>query len=144
MESLTGVSQKAISMKIYLSKPHRLTTQTANYGALRDQARLASLGLPHSGDYLYVIPSKSLGLHLRTPDWVSSVKYRPGCSVFSQDGQFPACSKPSDKWGNHAISVPFPQLTISFVFVSENWQEGLLPLENVQLDITIAMDLLTP
>ena len=91
MESLTGVSQKAVSMKIDLSKHHRLTTQTANYGALRDQARLTSLGLPHSGDYLYVIPSKSLGLHLRTPDWVSSVKYRLGCSVFSQDGRTVSC-----------------------------------------------------
>ena len=143
MESLTGVSQKAISMKIDLSKHHRLTTQTANYVALINQARLASLGLPHSGDYLYVIPSKSLGLHLRTPDWVSSVKYRLGCSVFSQDGQCPACTKPSDKWGDHAISVPFSQLTISSVVVSKNRQEKLLQLENVQPDITIAMDLLT-
>ena len=104
VENLSGVAQKATSLKIDLCKHQRLTEQVANLGTQRDKARLASLGLPHSGDWLNVIPSPSLGLHLRTPEWITSAKYRLGCNVFSRDGQCPACSQPSDAAGDHAVS----------------------------------------
>ena len=103
-ENLTGVAQKAISLKIDLCKHHRLTEHISNTGVQRDMARLASLGLPHAGDWLNVIPSPSLGLHLRSAEWITSAKYRLGCSVFTADGPCSACSRPSDKEGDHAIS----------------------------------------
>ena len=70
----------------------------------RDIARLASLSIPHSGDWLNCVPSPSLGLHLRSAEFSVSVRYRLGCAVFPTSGQCPACHLNSDKEGDHAIS----------------------------------------
>ena len=103
-ENLTGVPQKAISLKINLHNHQLLTEHTTSTGVQRDIARLASLTVPHSGDWLNVLPSPNLGLHLRTAEWIISVKYRLGVPVFSTAGACPACHSFSDKEGDHAIS----------------------------------------
>ena len=105
--SLVGVSQKATSLKIDLHNHQLLTTHYSELGVKREIARLASLGLPHAGDWLNVIPSPALGLHIRPAEFSVSVKYRLGCEVFSTDGQCPACPRLSDALGDHAISCGY-------------------------------------
>jgi hypothetical protein len=64
---------------------------------------MASLGLAHSGDWLNVVPSPILGLHIRPQEFRYSVLYRLGAPVFPSSGPCPACRKPSDNFGDHAI-----------------------------------------
>ena len=67
-------------------------------------ARLASLGLPHAGAWLNVIPSPTLCLHLRSSEFVVSVKYRLGVDVFPAAAQCMACPHPSNPAVDHEIS----------------------------------------
>ena len=106
-ENLLGVTQKAISMKIDLRKHQLLSEHISTTGVQRDIARLASLRLPHAGDWLNVVPSPNLGLHLRSTEWIVSAKYRLGCPVFPTSGKCPACPNFSDKDGDHAISCGY-------------------------------------
>ena len=71
---------------------------------IEDKARLASLSLPHSGDWLNVVPCSALGLHLRGTEFRAALLYRLGMPVFSTSGPCIACSQWSDCRGNHAIS----------------------------------------
>jgi hypothetical protein len=64
---------------------------------------MSSLGLAHSGDWLNVVPSPILGLHIRPQEFRYSVLYRLGAPVFPSSGPCPACRKPSDNFGDHAI-----------------------------------------
>ena len=103
-ESLQGVSKKAVSLQIDLNNTNLLTTNLTREGVVRDIARFASLSLPHAGDWLHVIPSPVLGLHLRPVEFTIMIKYRLGISTYSTSGQCPACGRHSDKNGDHAIS----------------------------------------
>ena len=85
-----------IDKKLKLSLIQSLTLQ-------RDKARLASLGLAHAGDWLNVIPSPILGLHVRPQEFRHFVLYRLGAPVYPPNGPCPACTKPSDMFGDHAI-----------------------------------------
>ena len=61
------------------------------------------MGLPHAGDWLSVVPQTTLGLHLRPPEFVPALKYRLGLPIYSSEGPCPACSAPSDCYGDHAL-----------------------------------------
>jgi hypothetical protein len=104
LENLHGVTQKSVSLKIDVLNHLRLTELISNSRVHRDIARLASLGLPHAGDWLNVKPSVSLGLHLTSAEFSISVRYRLGAAVFPTAGDCPACHQHSDKEGDHAIS----------------------------------------
>jgi hypothetical protein len=41
----------------------------------RCKALLLSSSIPHSGDWLHVVPSPALGLHLKDPEFRSCLKY---------------------------------------------------------------------
>ena len=69
----------------------------------RTRARLHSVSLPHSGDYLAGIPSRSLGLALHPSEFRMSTLYRLGIPVFSSPSSCPACGGLSDIYGDHAI-----------------------------------------
>ena len=60
-EELPKMRQKMISFKIDKKLKSHLAQSLVDK---RDKARLASLGLAHSGDWLNVIPSPILGLHV--------------------------------------------------------------------------------
>ena len=64
---------------------------------------MASLGLPRAGNWLSVVPSPALGLHLRTAEFIPVLKYRLGLPVYSTAGLCSACSSPSDCMGDHAL-----------------------------------------
>ena len=99
-EELPEMTQKMISFeidkKLKISLEQSLTIK-------RDKARLASLGLAHAGDWLNVIPSPVLGLHVRPQEFRYSVLYRLGAPIYTTDGACPACRKDSDRFGDHAL-----------------------------------------
>ena len=101
--TLTGVSQRHASLKVDLRNQSLLQQHIAEEGEVREIARLASLGLPHAGSWLSVVPSPALGLHLRPAEFVPVVKYRLGVPVYSSAGLCPACSSPSDRMGDHSL-----------------------------------------
>jgi hypothetical protein len=70
----------------------------------RDLARLKSVALQHSGDWLNVIPSKALGLSLHPKEFCVSACYRLGIPIFDSDGTCPECNLCSDQHGDHAVS----------------------------------------
>ena len=105
-EYLAGMNQKAASQKIDLSNQHLLSERLRHEGCVREIARLASVSIPnsHAGDFLTVVPSPGLGLLLRSPEFISALRYRLGQPVFSRDGPCPACGQQSDKMGDHAMN----------------------------------------
>ena len=103
LETLTGVSQKMASLKIDLSNQSLLLQQISEEGEEREIARMASLGLPHAGCWLSVVPSPSLGLHLRASEFIPVLKYRLGMPVYTSSGLCPACKLPSDRMSDHSL-----------------------------------------
>ena len=103
VESLSGVSQKEASLKVDLLNQSLLLHHINEEGEAREIARMASLGLPRAGSWLSVVPSPALGLHLRASEIIPIVKYRLGLPIYSKDGHCPACSKPSDRMGDHSL-----------------------------------------
>jgi hypothetical protein len=99
-EEIPEMTQKMISFEIDKNLKHGLVQSLS---VKRDKARLASLGLPHAGDWLNVIPSPVLGLHVRPQEFRYSVLYRLGAPVYPSAGPCPACKKDSDRYGDHAI-----------------------------------------
>ena len=100
---LEGLTQHMISKRIdeeQLKKLH----ERVDPGNTRERARLASLSLAHSGDWLTCAPVRSLGLHLRPPEFVLAAKYRLGLPIYQTEGPCPACLRPMDKFGDHALS----------------------------------------
>ena len=104
VESLEGVSQKAASLKIDEHNHQLLSDFLTREGDVREIARLASLGLPHAGDYLNVVPNPALGLHLRASELVAVLRYRLGVNVYPTAGPCPACGGHSDRLGDHAMN----------------------------------------
>ena len=51
----------------------------------------ASLGLPHAGDWLHVLPSRALRLHLRPQEFVMVVKLLLGMNIYKKAGPCPVC-----------------------------------------------------
>ena len=103
VELLSGVSQKMASLKVDLLNQSLLLQTISERGEVREIARMASLGLPHAGSWLSVVPSPPLGLHLRAPEFIPNLKYRLGIPVYTSDGPCPVCSKPSDRMGDHSL-----------------------------------------
>ena len=106
VETLMGVPQKQVSLKIDLFNRSLLLLHFSEKGDKREIARMASLGLPHAGNWLSVVPSPALGLHLRSSEIIPILKYRLGIQVYSKDALCPVCSSPSDRMGDHALGCP--------------------------------------
>ena len=71
METLHGVTQKQGSIKVDLCNKSLVLNFHNTEGVQREIARMNSLGLPHQGDWLSVVPCPALGLHLRGPEFIS-------------------------------------------------------------------------
>ena len=104
VESLEGTTQKMSSLKIDLNNHLLLSEKFSREGDVREIARLASLSLPHAGDFLNAVPNPALGLHLRPQELISVLRYRLGCPIFTREGQCPACNRQSDRLGDHAMN----------------------------------------
>lgn len=102
--ALRSSTQREISKRIDAHNLQTFTTHTRDRDSVRDVARLNSLGLPNSGAWLNVLPSPSLGLHLKPAEFIVSVKYRLGLQIFPQEGVCVSCPLISDIFGDHAVS----------------------------------------
>ena len=91
LDNLQGLSQKMVSIKIDRKRLETLSEHISSSGVVRDIARLASLSLPHAGDWLNVRPCPALGLHLTSAEFSISARYRLGAPVYVTDGECPAC-----------------------------------------------------
>ena len=105
-EELIGIRQRKLGEKVD-QHLHRRLLDDLDEAEQREKARLSSLTLPHAGDWLNVAPLKTLGLHLRSAEFVLVAKYRLGIPVFARDGPCPACLRPSDALGDHAMCCGF-------------------------------------
>ena len=101
---MDGLSQKVLSAKVEKHQHQLLAVSlAAEEGGVWEVARLASLGLPHAGDWLHVRPSTALGLHLRPQEYVAAVKLRLGMHLYEVAGPCPACQRPGDLLGDHSL-----------------------------------------
>ena len=100
-DELVGMNQRAVSVKIDLHLQNVLVMSLTD---MRDKARLASLSLAHAGDWLNALPSPVLGLHVRPQEFRYSILYRLGAPIYSTSGPCPACQRPSDRFGDHALA----------------------------------------
>ena len=66
---------------------------------------LPSIRLPGTGDFLNVVPSPALKLHIHPTEFVMSLKYRLGLPVFPEEADCSFCGRTSDVFGDHAISA---------------------------------------
>ena len=101
---VAAMSQKELSTRVDEVSHQQLLDSVTE---VTDKARLASLGLPHSGDWLFVIPCPTLGLRLRGTEFRVAALYRLGMPVFATGGFCVACGHDSsDRYsrdGHHAI-----------------------------------------
>ena len=102
--SLQGSTQREVSSRIDRNTHQVFLAHTNERGSTRDRARINSLGLPNSGAWLNVIPSPSLGLHLKSAEFTVCVKYRLGVQIFPYEGVCVACPAMSETFGDHAVS----------------------------------------
>ena len=96
MEEVEGKSQKEISLGIDLHNKDCLLDEIKTSSSLREQARMASLSLPHAGDWLNTTPILSLGLHLRSSEFIPAARYRLGVPVYESDSPCIACQRHND------------------------------------------------
>ena len=102
-EELVGVTQKQMSVRVDLHQQELLLNRVGE-DEVRERARLASLALPHAGDWLNTAPLVALGLHLRPREFVLVAKYRLGLQLYGRAGPCPSCLRPNDTMGDHAMS----------------------------------------
>ena len=81
----------------------------------RDRARLNCVAREGAGDWLTALPSKALGLHLRSGEFILAARFRLGLPVFRQAGEcpMPRCKTFSDIFGFHAIVCATGSLRIA-------------------------------
>ena len=99
---LAGLTQRMISTKVDQHQLHLLQDEVGE-NEVREKARLGSLSLPHSGDWLNCAPLKALGLLLRPTEFVLAAKYRLGLPIFDREGPCPSCLCNSNVFGDHAL-----------------------------------------
>ena len=80
---------------------HRLLVSSAT--SIRSRALALSSSLPHAGDWLNVIPSSSLGLHLQDQEFKCCLRYWLGVPLHSNPYPCPECSATADPFGDHQV-----------------------------------------
>ena len=103
-ETVDSSFEKLLSLDIDLHSETQLTKVTSDSGSTRDIIRLKSLGLPKAGAWLNAVPSSHRNLHMHTQEFIIVCRYRLGASIYKHPGLCPACDRPSDVFGDHAIS----------------------------------------
>ena len=71
---------------------------------IEDRVRLSGVAKSRAGAFLNVVPSPGLGNSMHSQEFRCAAQYRLGAPIFEQDGPCPACNRPSDKYGHHAIA----------------------------------------
>ena len=78
----------------------------ASYSALlasapdgRSKALALSSAIRHAGDWLFVVPSSALGLHLRDREFRLCLQYWLGLRMSGDNGRCPVCQADADPFG---------------------------------------------
>lgn len=100
LEEVGKTTQAALSLSIDLKVQEELLASTADP---RTRALLNSVSLPHSGDWLNVVPNPALGLKINHVDFRLAALYRIGVPIYSTSGKCPTCPADNDIYGDHAI-----------------------------------------
>ena len=95
------ISQKSLSGLIDKVNYSKLLSSTPD---TRSKALLLSSSIPHAGDWLGVLPSPNLGLHLLDCEFRLCLRYWLGVQLASDTVDCPFCSRPADIFGDHALA----------------------------------------
>ena len=89
---------RMLSMRLCIrtSSPQPLRSAPVHYIAL-------SSGLPHAGDWLNVVPSSPLGLHIHDKEFRSCLCYWLGVPLHSSSYPCPECGGIADTFGDHQV-----------------------------------------
>ena len=114
MQCLNSVVDDPVTFEDLKSKPKKDLTHAVDSKLQRevlaaatsiyDRVRLSGVAKSRSGAFLNVVPSPGLGLSCQGREFRCAALYRLGAPIFEQDADCPACGRPSDKFGHHAIS----------------------------------------
>ena len=99
-QSLKEMPKKQVSHAIDSLLQRRIL---ASASSIQDRVRLSGVGKSRAGDFLNVVPSPGLGNSLHPREFRCAALYRLGAPIFEKDAPCPACNRPSDKFGHHAI-----------------------------------------
>ena len=70
----------------------------------RSRALALSSSIPHAGDWLNVVPSTALGLHLLDREFRRlCLRYRLGLQMFPVGAHCPVCHSAADPYGDHHV-----------------------------------------
>ncbi len=69
----------------------------------RSRALALSSSLPHAGDWLNIIPSTTLGLHLHDREFRCCLRYWLGVPLHSSSYPCPECHLTADAYGDHQV-----------------------------------------
>ena len=85
-------------------------TLSTNFDALvtgaqdsRSRALALSTAIPHAGDWLNVVPSRALGLHLQDWEFRVSLQYWLGLQMADEATPCPVCRSAGDPHGDHQV-----------------------------------------
>ena len=70
---------------------------------VRSKALALSSALPHAGDWLNVVPSSALGLHLLDQEFRPCLQYWLGLPIFVEGVRCPVCRSVADPFGDHHV-----------------------------------------
>ena len=70
---------------------------------LRQKVLMLSTSIRHAGDWLNVVPSSALGLHLQDQEFHLCLKYWLGLQIFEEHQKCPVCLTLADRFGDHYV-----------------------------------------
>ena len=71
--------------------------------SIRSRALALSSSLPHAGDWLNVVPSPSLGLHLQDREFRRCLRYWLGVPLYNSSYSCPECHGTADPFRDHQV-----------------------------------------
>lgn len=93
-------SVQAFSITINDASQRRLLASAPD---VCSRALVQSTTLPHSGDWLNVVPSPTLGLHLQDKELWLCLKYWLGLPLYNDHSICPECLRPANSFGDHQV-----------------------------------------
>ena len=78
-------------------------TNTTHAGVATPKALAQSSAIRHAGDWLNVIPSSALGLHMFDQEFRLCLRYWLGLPLFPVDSTCLVCLSPADSFGDHHV-----------------------------------------
>ena len=94
------VNQKALSHAIDRATFDHLLSLAPD---TRSKALALSTAISHAGDWLTVVPSQSLCLHLLDREFCTCLQYWLGIPMLEKGIRCPVCQSPADLYGDHQV-----------------------------------------